>query len=116
MKAIKAEFDEEVHDETAASNHQNQPKITEEQGSAEHRQEQDPPKMICEEDRRSETSSTQRRLDMLAVNFSLSGAEVSYYDCKGDFWEGFNCAGPSDATEPGKVQPDDGAIALYPSS
>ncbi|KAF8837300.1 hypothetical protein BDN67DRAFT_1013971 [Paxillus ammoniavirescens] len=74
----------------------------EDQGNAEHRQEQDPPEVMSEEDTRSETSSTRQRLDMLAVGFSLSGsgagAEASYYDHEGDFWEGFNRAGPSDAT------------------
>ncbi|KAF8837122.1 WD40 repeat-like protein [Paxillus ammoniavirescens] len=107
MKAIEAEFDEEAHHEAEASNHQNRAKIAQEQGSAGHRHEEDLPEVTSEEDRRSETSSTGRRLDMLTVGFSLSGAEASYYDREGDFWEGFNHAGPSDATENQEAKVED---------
>ncbi|KIJ07733.1 hypothetical protein PAXINDRAFT_102831 [Paxillus involutus ATCC 200175] len=69
-----------IWDMKAASNDQNRPEVTKEQGNAEQR-----PKATREEDRKSETSSTRRRLDMLAVGFPVArvGAEASYYDREG---------------------------------
>ncbi|KIK78708.1 hypothetical protein PAXRUDRAFT_163243, partial [Paxillus rubicundulus Ve08.2h10] len=102
------DFNGQGQDKAGQSNKRNQPEVAEEQGDVELGQEQDAPEVTREEVRKSETSSTRRRLDvscwvqcdellldsaqMLAVGFPVSGAgkEVSYYDREGEFWDGHN--------------------------
>ncbi|KIJ08990.1 hypothetical protein PAXINDRAFT_17904 [Paxillus involutus ATCC 200175] len=104
----RVEFGEEEQDEAKPSNEQNPTKVTEDQDNADPRQGQDPPEVTRKDDRKSETSSTRRRLNvcshvsydepLLDVNTDACGrfsslraeAEMSYHDREGAFWGGYN--------------------------
>ncbi|KIK76829.1 hypothetical protein PAXRUDRAFT_168651 [Paxillus rubicundulus Ve08.2h10] len=103
-----SQFGDEEQDEAQASDEQNPTKVAQEQDNAEPGQEQDPPEVTHQHDRKSETSSTRRRLDMFAVGLPVSRASPeASYDREGGFWKGFNRAGPTDAPSDEKKKADD---------